>query len=428
LKKLAINKFFKMKAEKRNDCPFKSLHGTPIKFSWTDSHVTRFEMDRLGEESYSDQDSVGDRIYRAMRDAGENKLFPWFLESTLDSELQTLQAKMSTVPTWVDWELIKQGQQMFCPTTCLAHIFSLTFTLLGGFSIPELNEILISSRYWVGKGDEGRKDTNRRLIMTWIWYCRVMREDLKPEGKGWKEVLEIRMLHSKVRSQLSKDCDSVAISQLHLLATLSGFQYNYLRFSRDRLGMIFEKKELEAWTMLWRYIGYCLGIQEKALEHFADFESSEMWWQSMVEGLLVPDNSTKKLTNHVIASIAENMPYVRSIPHPQEFLRTAYRVMLPIEMGECLGYKSSLAWEFYYRSIIFNYGCFLAFQRFVRRFPILRDVLAVWWICCKPGINLFFKLLVVIYKKLGSFNRKVQKKASSLRNTIELKLKDRKWM
>jgi len=362
-----------------------------------------------------------------MCDAGKNKLFPWFLESTLDSELLTLQAKMSTVPAWVDWDMIKQGQMMFRPSTCLAHIFSLTFTLLGGFSIPELNKILISSRYWVGKGDEGRKDTNRRLIMTWIWYCKVMKRDLKPEGTGWKEVMEIRMLHSKVRSQLSNDDDSVVISQLHLLATLSGFQYNYLRFSRDRLGMKFEKKELEAWTMLWRYIGYCLGIQEKALEHFVSFKSSETWWQSML-GLLVPDNSTNELTNHVIASIAENMPYVKSVPHPQEFLRTAYRVMLPIEMGECLGYKSSFAYEFYYRMIIFNYGVYLTFERFVRRCPILRDVLSVLWICCKPGIKLFLKLILAICKKVFSFNRKVMNKISSLRSRIIMKLKDKKLM
>jgi len=416
-----------MTVEMRNDCPFKSLHGTPIKFTWTDSHLTRFEMERLGKKSYSDQDSLGDHIYKAMCDAGKNKLFPWFLESTLDSELQTLQAKMSTVPAWVDWDMIKQGQMMFRPSTCLAHIFSLTFTLLGGFSIPELNKILISSRYWVGKGDEGRKDTNRRLIMTWIWYCKVMKRDLKPEGTGWKEVMEIRMLHSKVRSQLSNDGDSVVISQLHLLATLSGFQYNYLRFSRDRLGMKFEKKELEAWTMLWRYIGYCLGIQEKALEHFVSFKSSEMWWQSML-GLLVPDNSTNELTNHVIASIAENMPYVKSVPHPQEFLRTAYRVMLPIEMGECLGYKSSFAYEFYYRMIIFNYGVYLTFERFVRRCPILRDVLSVLWICCKPGIKLFLKLILAICKKVISFNRKVMNKISSLRSRIIMKLKDKKLM
>jgi len=208
---------------------------------------------------------------------GKSELFPWFLDSNLDAELKTLRAQVFTVPEWVDWEMIKYGQSMFRPATLGLHILSLTFTLLGGFSIPELNEILISSRYWVSKGDEGRKDTSRRLIQTWIWYCRVMSWDLEPKGKAWKEVLKIRMLHSNVRSKLENEGGSLAINQLHLLATLSGFQYNYLRFSRDKLGMTFERKELEAWTMLWRYIGYCLGIQDKALEHFSCFKASEIW-------------------------------------------------------------------------------------------------------------------------------------------------------
>jgi len=164
---------------------------------------------------------------------------------------------------------------MFRVATYGAHILSFTLTLLGGFYIPELNDILIGSSYWISKGDEGRKDTNSRIIETWRWYCTVMRENLKPGGKAWMGVMEIRMLYSKVRSQWNEG-DSVAISQLHLLAALSGFQYNYLRFSKEKLGMTFEKKELEAWTMLWRYIGYCLGIQEKALEHFSDFRSSEI--------------------------------------------------------------------------------------------------------------------------------------------------------
>lgn len=413
-----------MTVEVLNDSPFQSLHGNPIKFSWTSSHNTRFEMDRLGEKSYIDQDSIGDRIFEAMRHAGENKLFPWFLESKLDAQVKSLQIQVSTVPAWVDWEMIHQGQKMFRAATYGSHILSLTFTLLGGFYIPELNDILISSRYWVAKGDEGRKDTNLRIIETWRWYCAVMRENLKPGGKAWMEVMEIRMLHSKVRSEWNEG-DSVAISQLHLLVMLSGFQYNYLRFSKEQLGMTFEKKELEAWTMLWRYIGYCLGVQDKALVHFSDFQSSEIWWQSMVEGLLLPDLSTKKLTNHVIGSIAENMPYIRRVPQPHALLQTVYRAMLPSEMGECLGYKSSIAWDFSYRILIYNYSCFLALDRFLRKIPLMRQVIAVWWMCCKPTIKLLLRVLVLIYKKLTFLFKEMKKKMSSLKNTIELKIRGR---
>lgn len=411
-----------MTIEILNDSPFQSLHGNPIKFTWTNSHITRFQMDRLGEKSYIDQDSIGDRIYEAMLHAGENKLFPWFLESNLESPIQSLQVQMSTVPAWVDWEIINQGQKMFCAATYGSHILSLTFTLLGGFYIPELNDILISSRYWVGKGDEGRKDTNLRIIETWRWYSAVMRENLKPGGKAWMEVMEIRMLHSRVRSQWNEG-DCVAISQLHLLVMLSGFQYNYLRFSKEHLGMTFERKELEAWTMLWRYVGYCLGIQEKALVHFSDFRSSEIWWQSMVEGLLLPDLSTKKLTNHVIGSIAENMPYISRVPQPRALLQTVYRAMLPSEMGDCLGYKKSIAWDVTYRILIYNYSCFLALHRFLRKIPFMRQVTAVWWMGFKPAMKLLFRVLVAICKKLTFLYKELKKRMTSLKKAIELMIR-----
>jgi hypothetical protein len=291
--------------------------------------------------------------------------------------------------------LIELGQRMYRTCTELSHELSLTFTLLGGFSVPELNEILISSRYWVKKGRKGRKDTYRRLLETRFWYDCVMKESLKPRGNAWREVLKVRMLHAKVRFRIKESYghDRVPINQLHLLATLSGFQYNYLKFGTEQLGMTFERKELEAWTMLWRYIGHCIGIQGKALEHFSSFEASEIWWQSVVEGLLVPDKSTKELTNHIITSIAENLKVAKIIPISCELIKNAYRVMLPPKMGDCLKYKGSFVFELYYKWFLFNYSCFLSLERYVRKLPLLYNILGVCMIFCRRFVKVIYLAL-----------------------------------
>jgi len=143
----------------------------------------------------------------------------------------------------------------------------------------------------------------------------------------------------------------------------------------------------------------------------------------MVEGLLLPDLSTKKLTNHVIGSIAENMPYIKRLPQPDALLQTVYRAMLPVEMGQCLGYKSSFVWDFNFRMLIYNYRCFLVLNRFLRKIPLMRQVIVVWWMCCKPSIKLFLRVLATICSKLTLLYKETKMKTSSLKNIIELKIR-----
>jgi len=373
-------------------------------------HTSRFAMNRLGEKSYIDQDSLGDKIYDAMRDVGEVKLFPWFLQAELDSRLKDMRAQIFAVPSWVDWELIELGQSMRRVCNKHAHELSLTFTLLGGFSVPELNEILISSRYWVDKGIKGRKDTFRRLEETRCWYECIMQDSLKPGGKAWKEVLEVRMLHSKVRFNLKKSygTDRVPINQLHLLATLSGFQYNYLKFGEEQLGMTFERKELEAWTMLWRWVGYCIGIQEKALKHFSSFEASEIWWQSVVKGLLLPDKSTKELTDHIITTLAENLTLVKRLPKGRQIMESAYRVMLPPKMADCLHYDGSIIGEFICKVAIYNLGCVLSLERYLRKLQLRYKIIGMCVIFCRRFVRMICLALVSIRWTLASAYGKIK--------------------
>lgn len=128
----------------------------------------------------------------------------------------------------------------------------------------------------------------------------------------------------------------------------------------------------------------------------------------MVNGLLVPDNTTQQLTDHVIASIAENLPFVKTLPNPAELYRTAYRVMLPAEMADSLGYKGDSRLGVTYRFLIHNYGHYLYLERSIRKVPFLCNVLIAFWSFLNPVMKTTYRALVytcwilsIIYKKLN---------------------------
>jgi hypothetical protein len=59
----------------------------------------------------------------------------------------------------------------------------------------------------------------------------------------------------------------------------------------------------------------------------------------------------------------------------------------------------------------------------VRRYPILRNVLALWWKCCKPAIKLILKVVFLIFKKLTLLKTEMRKIIYSVKNKVELKFK-----
>eukprot|EP00984_Skeletonema_dohrnii_P000971 scaffold316_cov122-Skeletonema_dohrnii-CCMP3373.AAC.3 len=184
------------------------------------------------------------------------------------------------VPSWVDFDQIQRGIDVFLAYLPAAGAALYYRSLVGGFSIPKIVEVLKSTRYLMSD----RQKTLRRLVDTGglLAACfaptngSLSAASLRPGGRGWLASLRVRVLHAKIRQRLlqlkrtSDDGHSVQswdiekngipINQEDMAATLLAFSVNVLLGIEILAGKPVPANEQLDYLALWRYIGWLLGI------------------------------------------------------------------------------------------------------------------------------------------------------------------------
>lgn len=106
---------------------------------------------------------------------------------------------MQQPPSWVDWDTVNRGQEVFWRFAGPKLMLLLHFSLLVGVSAPKVNKVLLSTGYLTRPGEK----TFKRLLETTSWLVAVMESGaLQPLGSGWKACLKVRFLHAHVRQRL----------------------------------------------------------------------------------------------------------------------------------------------------------------------------------------------------------------------------------
>lgn len=231
------------------------------------------EMDLVLEETpFGATDDVVEYAARAAAD-GEASHAAQFYEHHLH------------VPEWVDFGQLQRGIDVFLAYAPVAGCALFYRSLTGGFSIPQIVEVLVATRYLVptGRGrarsDRDKQRTMERLLDTggMLACCFAPTADvdhlsmltssaLRPKGRGWAACLRVRALHAKVRRSLLKsnrwDCEEngVPINQEDLCATLLAFSVNVLSGIEIVLGRPLPESDQHDYLALWRYIGWLLGV------------------------------------------------------------------------------------------------------------------------------------------------------------------------
>jgi hypothetical protein len=148
-----------------------------------------------------------------------------------DTVLRKFVDRYSTVPKWVDWDLIRHGQKVFVRDLPICGLTLFYLSLVGGFSAPLITKVLRATGYLTS----GPKRVMRRLADTGHMICEcLLDESLHPRGDGWRAVLRVRFLHGMVRRRLvgkpywKPDAWGTAINQEDMAATLLAFSYNVL--------------------------------------------------------------------------------------------------------------------------------------------------------------------------------------------------------
>ena len=213
--------------------------------------------------------------------------------SEADAALMEFLQYYAKVPEWVNPEQIVRGQQVL--TTYMAAIGATLYyrSLVPGFSIPKIAMVLLSTGYLAPPAS--RRQVQNRLLDTGAFIAAISAlrvapandptatpSDttasntavpvplLEPYSEIWQTVLQVRVLHAKVRHALMQRKNArqwntaqygIPINQEDLAATLLAFSYNALLGIEFILGCPLSSRDQLDYLHFWRYIGWLLGVE-----------------------------------------------------------------------------------------------------------------------------------------------------------------------
>lgn len=169
------------------------------------------------------------------------------------------------IPDWVDYNLMEAGAEL-CRRVGIDALISLRdYSLMGGYDFAHLNKPLIATGLL-------KKGAMKRLSDTLEFWINVTRENaLQLHGKGYESCIKIRLIHSYARLSIKKnipDWDTEnwgePINQWDMMATYGGFSLIILH-SLKLLGHDISEKEEAGTFLLWKYVGYLLGISPELM-------------------------------------------------------------------------------------------------------------------------------------------------------------------
>ncbi|KAG0268491.1 hypothetical protein DFQ27_006556 [Actinomortierella ambigua] len=224
------------------------------------------------------------------------------IEEQADDAPRKFMESVTTVPSWVDWSKIQQGQAVHC---ALLH-----FSLAGGFNLPKISKVLTSTGYLAGD------KTKYRVLETAQFVVDVMQtpDSLKPEtGAAWKSIIQVRFLHAQVRQKLSRLSKAhskyynvqeygVPINQEDMSGTLYSFSAVVWKVMEERMGVAMTRQEQEDYLHVWRYIGYIMGV-DPVFDPASSVDRANAILESIILHLTDPSHSGGQLCAGLLHSM-----------------------------------------------------------------------------------------------------------------------------
>lgn len=284
---------------------------------------------------------------RGVVPAGYNNL----LDAVWESNHPACQAFMQTVlgvPKWVEFGEFEAGQQLFRRNGVVTFLIGVS-VLVSSYGGYKDNKVLALS----GRLSEG--DSFRRAVETAKFTMDVTDKDaLKPYAEGWQAVLQVRLLHARVR-QLAKahgfpvEKYDEPINQEAMCGANMLFSHGVIR-ALELLGVQVTQAEKESYHDLWRYAGWLMGVDIALLpEHHAEeaelFELHQYDYQ--------PDADTDKLYEGTVRGIvngARGLPLWMTLLgggmlRSRAFVDNFIGLTVNDKLQNYLGLKPSVGWR-----------------------------------------------------------------------------------
>jgi hypothetical protein len=313
-------------------------------------------------------DGKVDRILRLMEDEGsplgasdDLLLLAEKAVETEGSDLSPSQQELSSflktyesLPSWVNKEQLRRGQEVFLAYTPVASLSLYYRSLIAGFSIPKIAAVVRSTAYLA---PPSRPDqVLQRLLDTGELTASCMGlgcDSLLPGGQGWRTALHVRILHAKVRYALLRrqgkrkwDVNKfgIPINQEDMSATLLAFSVNVLVGIDFVSGTSLSERERLDYLALWRYIGWLLGVETESDKRVEEEPStvdlppldpcgpgtgatpntilnSSSLLQSMIFHLMDPDETSVEIAHHLLKASDRKPPSAKLGKIPEDFYK-----------------------------------------------------------------------------------------------------------
>ena len=238
-----------------------------------------------------------------------------------DEAAKAFMEAVTTWPAWGDAERCVRGGRFFLSFVpgSFATLFHLS--LVGGYAARRIARVLgLASKL---NGSETQRDKDRafrRLLDTsmMVLQCVNGAGSLEPRaGKGWHEVVRVRLLHAAVRSRVRKhpngydeSTDGVPVNQEDLLVTQLAFSAVMLG-GLARLGVDVareHRQDAEDFLHLWRVVGFFMGIHDENNWACRSLDDARLALQSIWVHLAHPDEVSRRLTASSLRALVGRPP------------------------------------------------------------------------------------------------------------------------
>ena len=216
-------------------------------------------------------------------------------DPTYDSFPQTMvcghggQAKgapLEPAPSWVDWDSVRRGQELF-RNNLGRNTLALTIALLQGFSITRFAMVLHANGY--AQSPETAYHRYRETAFAiFDWMIHPLDD---PESRALTQIKNVRAMHSFARRRSvqahlfpNPDEEGVPLSQYDMAEVLLGFAGLAPSIMEHEMGVAKpSRRDREALCHTWRLLGFWLGIHDefnpcRSLDEMEEMVDEYMTW------------------------------------------------------------------------------------------------------------------------------------------------------
>lgn len=218
-------------------------------------------------------------------------------DENLDSEFLQFKDSLSTVPSWLNFDLIHQGAILSQRSGLIGLLVLRNFALLGGYYFTNLTEPLV-------KTGALKKGVVYRLYNTLRFWVDVSRHHDNAQQLRLNACLKTRIIHSASRLMIEKsdtnwdyDAFGVPINHADMIATNIAFTVYFL-YGLDQLNFKYTPKEEEGIFHLWKYVTWLLGVPEDLIPN--NKEEALSFFHSWTLNQQLAGNSSVELAKALI--------------------------------------------------------------------------------------------------------------------------------